>query len=266
MDTRTEKDPGVVVEVSGAEKIFGNGLRALAPISLAVREGEFATVIGPSGCGKSTLLRLVAGLTAPSSGSVRLWPEGHEGQGSGRLAFVFQSATLMAWADVQANVRLPLELEGRSAADATSRVERVLSLVGLQDFRSAYPRQLSGGMQMRTSIARALVTEPSLLLMDEPFGALDEITRGRLDRELADLWSREGLTILFVTHSIYEAVFLSTRVLVMSSRPGRIFGEVGIDAPYPRGEAYRGSQEYADRCARLSELLSAAAAEAGGAV
>jgi len=258
MDTLTEKDRGPVVEIAGAEKIFDNGLRALAPISLAVREGEFATIIGPSGCGKSTLLRLVAGLTAPSNGSVRLWPHGGGGPGSRRVAFVFQSATLMAWADVEANVRLPLDLEGRNGPQARSRVERVLSLVGLQDFRRSYPRQLSGGMQMRTSIARALVTEPSLLLMDEPFCALDEITRERLDRELADLWSRERLTILFVTHSIYEAAFLSTRVLVMSSRPGRIFGEVSINTPHPRGEDYRGSQEYADRCQRLSEMLSAA--------
>jgi NitT/TauT family transport system ATP-binding protein len=258
-------DASLAVEIDGAEKVFGSGLRALAPISLAVRRGEFATVIGPSGCGKTTLLRLVAGLTAATAGSVRLWPEGPARQGLGRLAFVFQSATLMAWANVEANVRLPLDLEGRGAVDAMGRVERALSLVGLDEFRTAYPRQLSGGMQMRVSIARALVTEPSLLLMDEPFGALDEITRLRLDRELADLWSREALTILFVTHSIYEAAFLSTRVLVMSSRPGRIFAEVAIDAPHPRGEAYRGSERYAAYCARLGNLLSAASAEAGGA-
>ena len=251
-------DRPLVVEIDGAEKVFENGLRALAPISLTVREREFATIIGPSGCGKSTLLKLVAGLAAPTAGSVRLWPEGAAPRGSGRVAFVFQSPTLMAWADVEANVRLPLDLEG-GVADRAGRVDRALSLVGLEEFRAAHPRQLSGGMQMRVSIARALVTEPSLLLMDEPFGALDEITRARLDRELADLWAREALTILFVTHSIYEAAFLSTRVLVMSSRPGRLFAEVAIDAPQPRDEAFRGSERYAGYCARLSDLLSAAA-------
>jgi NitT/TauT family transport system ATP-binding protein len=159
-------------------------------------------------------------------------------------------------------VRLPLDLEGTDRTQAAARVARALTLVGLQDFQRAYPRQLSGGMQMRASIARALVTEPSLLLMDEPFGALDEITRARLDRELVDLWQRQGLTILFVTHSVYEAVFLSTRVLVMSARPGRIFGEVSIDAPQPRGDEFKVSEQFAHYCARLSELLSAAIVEA----
>jgi len=257
--------PGpTVVEIAGVEKVFDNGVRALDPISLAVRSGEFTTIIGPSGCGKSTLLRLVAGLTLPTSGTVRLWPtvpvDARESRQ--RLAFVFQSATLMAWSDLEKNVRLPLDLEGTERTLAAARVDRALTLVGLQDFRRAYPRQLSGGMQMRASIARALVTEPSLLLMDEPFGALDEITRARLDRELVDLWQRQGLTILFVTHSVYEAVFLSTRVLVMSARPGRIFGEVSIDASQPRGDEFKVSEEFAHYCARLSELLSAAMAEA----
>ena len=255
--------PGrTAVEIAGAEKVFDNGVRALRPISLAVREGEFTTIIGPSGCGKSTLLRLVAGLTPPTRGSVRLWPDAsHGADDSRRQAFVFQSATLMTWSDLEKNVRLPLDLEGTDRTLAAARVDRALTLVGLQDFRRAYPRQLSGGMQMRASIARALVTEPSLLLMDEPFGALDEITRARLDRELVDLWIRQALTIVFVTHSIYEAVFLSTRVLVMSARPGRIIGEVGIDAPQPRGEDFKVSEQYTRYCARLSELLSAAMTE-----
>jgi len=257
--------PGpTVVDIAGVEKVFDNGVRALDPISLAVRSGEFTTIIGPSGCGKSTLLRLVAGLTLPTSGTVRLWPTVpvNARESPQRLAFVFQSATLMAWSDLEKNVRLPLDLEGTDRTLAAARVDRALTLVGLQDFRRAYPRQLSGGMQMRASIARALVTEPSLLLMDEPFGALDEITRARLDRELVDLWQRQGLTILFVTHSVYEAAFLSTRVLVMSARPGRIFGEVSIDAPQPRGDEFKVSEQYARHCARLSELLSAATAEA----
>jgi NitT/TauT family transport system ATP-binding protein len=250
------------IDIAAADKVFANGLRALEPLTLGIREGEFATIVGPSGCGKSTLLRIVAGLLAPSSGRVRLWPDADPAAArERRTAFVFQSPTLMSWADVEKNVRLPLDLGHADAGDASysdERVRRVLGLVGLQDFRRAYPRELSGGMQMRASIARALVTEPALLLMDEPFAALDEITRARLDRELSGLWAREALTVLFVTHSIYEAVFLSTRVLVMSSRPGRIVGEVTIAEPYPREGEFRVSAAFAGYCARLSALLAAA--------
>jgi len=253
------------IDLAGADKVFANGVRALEPLTLRVAQGEFATIVGPSGCGKSTLLRLVAGLIAPSSGSVRLGPDIPAGAaGERRLGFVFQSATLLAWADVERNVRLPLDLgRGASHGQAEEAVRRTLSLVGLEDFRRAYPRELSGGMQMRVSIARALVTAPALLLMDEPFAALDEITRLRLDRELSAIWTRERPTILFVTHSIFEAVFLSTRVLVMSARPGRIVGEVAIDEAQPRLEAFRLTPRFADYCARLSALLAAAMGEAG---
>ena len=248
-----------VVDIAAADKVFDNGVRALEAISLSVREGEFATLIGPSGCGKSTLLRVIAGLVSPSRGGVRLWPDAAaKDEKRRRLDFVFQSPTLMAWSDVEKNVRLPLDLAGVDGGEASERAGHALMLVGLQDFRHEYPRQLSGGMQMRASIARALVTEPSLLLMDEPFGALDEITRARLDDELTALWRKQALTILFVTHSVYEAVFLSTRVLVMSARPGRIFGEVAIDEPHPRGSVFRASETFARHCARLSELLAAA--------
>jgi NitT/TauT family transport system ATP-binding protein len=192
-----------------------------------------------------------------------LWP-GVERRGEHRLAFVFQQPTLMPWTSVLRNVRLPLDLAGASRADADARVRKALELVGLAEFAGVYPRELSGGMQMRASIARALVTEPRLLLMDEPFGALDEITRGRLDRELRDLWQRHNLTVLFVTHSLYEAVFLSTRVLVMSPRPGRIAGEVVIDEPHPRDDAFRTSQRFAQWCSRLQGLLSAEEPLAGG--
>jgi len=253
----------IAIDIAAADKVFPNGVRALEPVTLGVREGEFATIVGPSGCGKSTLLRMVAGLLPPSGGRVRLWPGASvsDREPARRLAFVFQSATLMAWADVERNVRLPLDLghaRVTDAARASERVERALALVGLEDFRRAYPRELSGGMQMRASIARALVTEPSLLLMDEPFGALDEITRARLDRELSELGAREALTILFVTHSIYEAVFLSTRVFVMSPRPGRIIDEVVIDEPHPRTDAFRVSPAFAQHCARLSAMLASA--------
>jgi NitT/TauT family transport system ATP-binding protein len=234
------------------DKVFANGVRALQRIDLDVRQGEFLTLLGPSGCGKSTLLRLIAGLIAPTTGSIEL----SAGDGANRLAFVFQSATLMPWASVEANVRLPLDLARAPRGQSAARVHTALELVGLREFAHAYPRELSGGMRMRASIARALVTEPRVLLMDEPFGALDEITRGRLDREIRDLWAQRSLTVLFVTHSIYEAVFLSTRLLVMSARPGRIVREVVIDELHPRTDAFRVSERFADRCRQLSELLA----------
>jgi NitT/TauT family transport system ATP-binding protein len=248
----------IAVEVRAAEKVFANGIRALDPIDLVVREGEIVTLIGPSGCGKSTLLRLIAGLVQPSAGRIRLSPEAQ----SAGLAFVFQNPTLMPWVSVERNVRLPLDLSGAERAKAQDKVRRALELVGLNDFARFYPRELSGGMQMRASIARALVTGPRLLLMDEPFGALDEITRNRLDRDLSDLCAREKLTVLFVTHSIYEAVFLSSRVLVMSARPGRIFQEVAIDEPQPRRGAFRSTEKFARLSAGLSGMLAAAMDEA----
>ncbi len=242
------------VDIRGASKTYPNGIRALEPVDLAVREGEFVTIVGPSGCGKSTLLRLIAGLSQPSSGNIVL----SAGHGSPRLACVFQSPTLMPWASVRANVRLPLDLSGTPRAQADKTTQHALEMVGLQQFARQFPRELSGGMQMRASIARALVTGPRLLLMDEPFGALDEITRNRLDREFSELSARENLTVLFVTHSIYEAVFLSSRVLVMSARPGRIHAEVAVDAPRPRSNSFRATAEFAAYSAQLSELLGAA--------
>jgi len=249
--------PAAAVDIRGACKTYPNGTRALEPIELTVREGEFVTIVGPSGCGKSTLLRLIAGLSPPTGGSIVL-SEGFTAPG---LAYVFQSPTLMPWASVQGNVRLPLDLAGvaRDAANETTR--RALERVGLQEFAHSFPRELSGGMQMRTSIARALVTGAHLLLMDEPFGALDEITRNRLDREFSELSARENLTVLFVTHSIYEAVFLSSRVLVMSSRPGRISGEISIDLPRPRPDSFRGTAEFATYSTQLSGMLGAAMQE-----
>ena len=247
----------IAVAVQGARKTYANGVEALAPVDFQVRDGEFATLLGPSGCGKSTLLRMIGGLSQPTAGSVVLWPDARQAASRQRLAFVFQSPTLMPWASVERNVRLPLDLAGDSDS-AGPRVRSALDLVGLQDFHRVFPRELSGGMQMRVSIARALVTEPRLLLMDEPFGALDEITRNRLDREIRDLWARRSLSVVFVTHSIYEAVFLSTRVFVMSPRPGRIIGEVAIDEPHPRTDAFRVSERFARWCAQLSDMLAAA--------
>jgi NitT/TauT family transport system ATP-binding protein len=247
-----------VIEVLSAEKTYPNGTRALQPVDLTIRAGEFVTLLGPSGCGKSTLLKVIAGLLPPSDGRILLWrkpPAAAEASGH-RLSFVFQEPTLMPWARVQANVRLPLDLAGSvPRAQADARVHDVLQLVGLATFAKHRPRELSGGMQMRVSIARGLVTEPTLLLMDEPFGALDEITRHKLDADLLALWQKKNLTIVFVTHSIYEAVYLSTRVVVMAARPGRVIDEVTIDAPFPRSAEFRVSTEFSRYAKRLQESL-----------
>jgi NitT/TauT family transport system ATP-binding protein len=249
-----------VIEVLSAEKSFPDGTRALAPIDLTVASGEFITLIGPSGCGKSTLLKLIANLLEPTDGRILWWRGNYDKLGSQgrRIAFVFQDPTLMPWARVEANVRLPLDLAGVGKEDSRPRVADALTRVGLQGFERHYPRQLSGGMRMRVSIARSLVTEPNLLLMDEPFGALDEITRNRLDADLLSLWWERKLTALFVTHSIYEAVFLSTRVVVISARPGRIFNVMTIDEPQPRDEGFRDSPRFAAYCRQLSAWLAEA--------
>jgi NitT/TauT family transport system ATP-binding protein len=246
------------VEVLSAEKTFANGTRALAPVDLTVREGEFVTLIGPSGCGKSTLLKLIANLIEPSDGRLQWWRGGFDkvGREGSRLAFVFQDPTLMPWARVEANVRLPLDLARLPKKEAAPRVAEALARVGLDGFAKSYPRQLSGGMRMRVSIARALVTEPNLILMDEPFGALDEFTRNKLDADLVRLWWERGLTAIFVTHSIYEAVFVSTRVVVMAARPGRVFRTLDIDAPQPRDESFRASPRFAELCRELSASLA----------
>ena len=242
-----------VVEVLSADKVFANGTRALAPIDLTVRDGEFVSLIGPSGCGKSTLLKLIAGLLEPTDGRIVCWRGGEAGR---RMSFVFQDPTLMPWSRVEANVRLPLDLGHTAKAEARARVDKALALVGLTEFRRNFPRQLSGGMRMRVSIARALVTEPNLLLMDEPFGALDEFTRNKLDSDLVSLWWARSLSVMFVTHSIYEAVFLSTRIVVMAARPGRVFGELVIDEPHPRDDNFRTSPRFGKLCRDLSGLLT----------
>jgi NitT/TauT family transport system ATP-binding protein len=243
-----------LVGVRGVSKVFGNGVQALADVSLDVQSGEFLSVVGPSGCGKSTLLRLIAGLIQPSAGTID-WPTG-----TADLGFVFQEPTLMPWATALANVALPLKLHGLARREREARSAKALGDVGLTGFERAWPRQLSGGMKMRVSIARALVTEPRLLLMDEPFAALDEITRHRLNADLLDLWQRTKVTIVFVTHSVFESVFLSQRIAVMAARPGRVLSEVSIAAPYPRSAAFRTSVDYAAYCREASARLGAAMA------
>ena len=256
------------LELRAAAKTYASGTQALLPVDLCVAPGEFITLLGPSGCGKSTLLKMAAGLLAPSSGSLQRWGEPvvpGAAAGAG-LGFVFQEATLMPWASVGDNVRLPLDLAGVPPAEAVPRVNAALLRVGLQGFENSLPRELSGGMKMRVSIARCLVTQPRLLLMDEPFGALDEITRLRLDSDLLGLWQQQALTVLFVTHSIHEAVFLSQRVLVMAARPGRVVAEVTIDEPYPRSAEFRVGTSFARHAARLQDLLLCASAAPAAAV
>ncbi|WP_077034319.1 ABC transporter ATP-binding protein [Pelomonas sp. KK5] len=255
--------PTPAVSVLSAEMTYDNGTQALLPVDLEIAEGEFVTLLGPSGCGKSTLLKLVAGLMEPSDGRLLLWrkPVQQLEAGGRKLAFVFQSPTLMPWASVQANVRLPLDLAGVPRTEADARVRDALAQVGLSGFAEALPRALSGGMQMRVSIARGLVTQPDLLLMDEPFGALDEITRHKLDADLLELWRSKKLTVVFVTHSIHEAVYLSSRVIVMAARPGRVVEEVRIDEPFPRSPDFMVTPQFSRYARRLHESLLRASGE-----
>jgi NitT/TauT family transport system ATP-binding protein len=254
----------VSVSLRGVNKTFASGVTALDRLDLDLRPGEFVSLLGPSGCGKSTALRLIAGLTEPTRGTVS-WPGGSRPSGRhGQIGFVFQEPTLMPWASVADNVALPLSLRGLDAETSTTLVAAALKQVGLDGFEASYPRELSGGMKMRVSIARALVTEPAFLLMDEPFAALDEVTRFRLNDDLLALWRAVRRTVVFVTHSVFESVYLSERIVVMTSRPGRVFTEFRIDAPYPRDRQFRTSADYAAQCRKVSEAL-AEATRGGGA-
>jgi len=240
-------------------------VEALRGMDLQVDDGEFVAVVGRSGCGKSTLLRIIAGLGSPSAGIVD-WPtSSHDASGEAHpdLGFVFQDPTLMPWANALKNTMLPLTLAGAGKSEAESRAAEMLALVGLKGFEKSYPRELSGGMKMRASIARALVTEPRLLLMDEPFAALDEITRFRLNNDLLALWQSLDKTVVFVTHSVFESIYLSNRVVVMTPRPGRVFGELPIEVG-TRDARFRTSAAYAAFCRAASDGLAEATAPAGG--
>jgi NitT/TauT family transport system ATP-binding protein len=247
-----------LLALHGVGKTFVNGTQALADLNFEVRAGEFLSLLGPSGCGKSTALRIIAGLSAPSEGSVEWTISTRAGDRMSRIGFVFQEPTLMPWASVFDNVALPLVLKRMQRGTIAERVTPALDRVGLAKFAQVFPRELSGGMRMRVSIARALVTEPQLLLMDEPFAALDEITRFKLNNDLLHVWQATGTTVVFVTHSVFESVYLSSRILVMSPRPGRVAAELTIEAPYPRDQNFRTSAEYAAYCRRTSAALAQA--------
>jgi len=249
--------PADVVALQGVTKRYANGTLAVRGVDLAVQRGDFVSLLGPSGCGKSTVLRMMAGLIAPSSGRVEVAGGGETGD----IGFVFQEPTLMPWASTLKNVMLPLRLAGTARPEAERRARAALESVGLAGFEAAYPRALSGGMKMRVSIARALVTKPRLLLMDEPFAALDEITRHKLNNDLLTLWAAERFTAVFVTHSVFESVYLSRRIVVMAARPGRVVADLAVEAPYPRDEAFRTSADYAAQCRDISAALSRAMGE-----
>lgn len=247
--------PTPVITLRQVSKVYTNGTVALQDMNMTIQEGEFVSLVGPSGCGKSTVLRLIAGLGNMTTGSIE-W--GQTLTENHKLAFVFQEPALMPWATVMDNVRLPLKLASEPKHKADQDVLESLQLVGLRGFERSFPRELSGGMRMRVSIARALVTKPQVLLMDEPFGALDEITRSKLNSDVLELWQEKRWTVVFVTHNIYEAVYLSNRVVVMAARPGRVVADIPIDAPYPRSEEFRTSMVYNTYCREVSARLQEA--------
>ena len=242
-----------LIRMDRVRKQFGAGTLAISDMTVTIDEGDFVSFLGPSGCGKSTALRMIAGLLPVTAGTITIAPG--EGAAEHDLGFVFQEPTLMPWATVRDNVFLPLRLAGVPRSDAEPRVRAALAEVGLSRFEAAYPRELSGGMKMRVSIARAMVTRPRILLMDEPFAALDEMTRMKLNNDVLRLWAERGLTVIFVTHSVFESVYLSNRVLVMAARPGRVVADLSIEAPWPRDDGFRSAPAYVEQCRLVSESL-----------
>lgn len=244
-----------VVSFKGVDKIYNTGTVALSQLDLSIQEGEFISFLGPSGCGKSTALRMVAGLGEATKGKVEVFGQNPKDliRNSNDIAYVFQDSNLLPWRTVLDNVVLPLELRGSNKNTRKEIALRVLEMVGLKDYIKSYPRQLSGGMKMRVSIARALAAEPKLLLMDEPFAALDEMTRQSLQMDLLNIWQKEHTTILFVTHNVYEAVYLSSKIAVMSARPGRLASLIDVNLPYPRDRVNRAFTEYVDLASQSLE-------------
>ncbi|GIW35702.1 ABC transporter ATP-binding protein [Meiothermus sp.] len=252
----TNPEVSPIVSVQQVSMIFQTGTVALKDANLEIAQGEFISLIGPSGCGKTTLLRLLADLIKPTSGTILIGGKNpEEARKSRAYGYVFQAPTLMEWRTVLSNVMLPLEVMNFPAGERKARAERMLALVGLKKFTRHYPWQLSGGMQQRVSIARALAFDPQLLFMDEPFGALDEITRENLNLELLRLWRETGKTVIFVTHSIPEAVFLSTRIVVMTPRPGKIETVIPVDLPQPRSFETRETTRFFEIATQVREAL-----------
>ena len=245
-----------LLELSDVEKRYDNGTLALERVNLKVGQHEFVSLLGPSGCGKSTALKMIAGLSPVTAGSI-VWSDSI-GDHAKDISFVFQEPTLMPWTKVFENVWLPLRLKGVSLETAKPMVNAVLEKVGLSQFAHVYPRELSGGMKMRVSIARAMITKPRLLLMDEPFAALDEMTRFKLNNDTLALWQAQQFTTIFVTHSVYESVYLSNRIIVMAARPGRMIADIAINEPYPRTDSFRNTSRYAELCVKVSQALQKA--------
>ena len=245
-----------LLELSDVEKRYDNGTLALERVNLKVGQHEFVSLLGPSGCGKSTALKMIAGLSTVTAGSI-VWSDSI-GDHAKDISFVFQEPTLMPWTKVFENVWLPLRLKGVSLEIAKPMVDAVLEKVGLSQFAHVYPRELSGGMKMRVSIARAMITKPRLLLMDEPFAALDEMTRFKLNNDTLALWQAQQFTTIFVTHSVYESVYLSNRIIVMAARPGRMIADIAINEPYPRTDSFRNTSRYAELCVKVSQALQKA--------
>jgi len=245
-----------LVRLERAAKTFDTGTSAFGPLDLDIEEGEFLALVGPSGCGKSTMLRVIAGLAQPSAGNIS-FPAGRP-----EIGFVFQDATLMPWARALENVRLPLDIKRVARGEAQENAALALRRVGLGGFERAYPRELSGGMRMRVSIARAIVARPRLLLMDEPFAALDEFARQELNDDLLRLWREDGLTVIFVTHSVFESAYLATRTLVLTPRPGRIAADISLSSPWPRDEEWRTTPDFAAQTRKISSALRQAMGEA----
>ncbi|KHF41214.1 ABC transporter ATP-binding protein [Halalkalibacter okhensis] len=244
------------LRINNVSKIYNGSITALSEVNLDIPEGEFVSFVGPSGCGKSTIFKIIAGLSEPTSGRVEMINASNQETMIDRndVGFVFQHATLLPWKSVLDNVTLPLELKGVSKHERHERGKEVLEMVGLAGYEKALPRQLSGGMQMRVSIARSLIAKPKLLLMDEPFGALDEMTRQNLHYELLKIWEKTGMTVLFITHNVFESVFLSTKIAVMSTRPGRITNV--FDVPeYERDESFRSTPEFSHLVGEISKGL-----------
>ena len=246
-----------LVDMRKVTKVFSSGTIALSDMSLSVEPGEFVSLLGPSGCGKSTALRIIAGLGDVTTGSID-WPSSRinsRGLPDGDISFVFQEPTLMPWQTVFGNVYLPLRLRGVAKSSARAMIMEALETVGLADFEKAYPRELSGGMKMRVSIARALVTKPKLLLMDEPFAALDEISRQKLNDDVLKLWKSTGIAVIFVTHSVFESAYLSNRIVVMKARPGRVHEDFPLSTSIERDALYRTSEDYRRACEKVSRSL-----------